>query len=252
MLRDKAVPLYYQIETILRRQILEGEFLPGSNLPSEDMLAESFQVSRITVRQALSLLEQDGLIVRQRGKGTFVSQNARSVESPKLTGQMEDLISMGIKTTTKVLDLSMQEVSERIGDRLRLGKAAKVLRIEKVRMVEEEPFSYVLNYLPPDIGEKITADDLVTKPLLMILEEKLGIRPIEAIQSIEATIADAVVAPLLQVRVGEPLLKAERTVFDEHQRPVEYVWVLYRADKYFFTVKLERRRSRDSVGWKMK
>ena len=76
MLRDKAIPLYYQLETILRRKILSGDYKPETPLPSEDMLAEEYQVSRITVRQALSSLEQDGLVLRQRGKGTFVSEKA--------------------------------------------------------------------------------------------------------------------------------------------------------------------------------
>ena len=74
MLRDKAIPLYYQLETILRRKILSGDYKPDTPLPSEDMLAEEYQVSRITVRQALASLEQDGLVLRQRGKGTFVSE----------------------------------------------------------------------------------------------------------------------------------------------------------------------------------
>jgi GntR family transcriptional regulator len=84
----------------------------------------------------------------------------------------------------------------------------------------------------------------------MVLEENLGIRPDEADQTIEATIADAHVAPLLDVRVGDPLLKVERTVFDVKNRPVECVFVLYRSDKYFFNVKLKRTRSKNSIGWR--
>ena len=109
--------------------------------------------------------------------------------------------------------------------------------------------SYVINYLPPHIGEKIKVEDLRIKPLLMVLEENLGIRVNEADQTIEATVADAHVASLLEIRVGDPLLKVERTVYDGKGKPVEYVSVLYRADKYLFKVKLRRKRSRHSVGW---
>ena len=115
--------------------------------------------------------------------------------------------------------------------------------------MEGSPFSYVLNYLPPDIGQKIKKEDLIAKPLLMILEDDLGIKATEAVQSIEATIADTHVASLLGIRVGDPLLKGERTVFDVNHKPVEYVSVLYRADKYFYTVSLKRKRSKNSVGW---
>lgn len=250
MLKDKAIPLYYQIETILRRKILSGELQPLTSIPTEDALAQEFDVSRITIRQALGLLEKDGLVIRQRGKGTFVSEGAKAYESAKLTGSMEDLILMGVQTSTKILDFSWIEAPQNVKERLGLGEASQVLRIEKIRLVENNPFSYVINYLPQKIGQKIKPEDLTAKPLLMVLEENLGIRPDEADQTVEATIADAHVAPLLEIRVGDPLLKVQRTVFDVKNRPVECVFVLYRADKYFFNVKLKRTRSKNSIGWR--
>ena len=81
-------------------------------------------------------------------------------------------------------------------------------------------------------------------------DSAVGIKVSQAIQTIEATIADAEIAPLLDARVGEPLLKAERIVFDKKKKPIEYVFTLYRADKYCFTVKLDRKRSKEFVGWK--
>ena len=249
MLKNEAIPLYYQLETILRKRISSGELARGDRLPSEEALAKEYSLSRITVRQALSSLESDGLIVRKRGKGTFVSKKHTYLESPKFTGFIEDLISMGIRTTSKILDISMVEGPQNIQEHLELEVGTQLFRIEKIRLVEGSPFSYVLNYLPPDIGQKIKKEDLTAKPLLMILEDDLGIKTTEAVQSIEATIADTHVAPLLGIRVGDPLLKVERTVFDVNHKPVEYVSVLYRADKYFYTVNLKRKRSRNSVGW---
>ena len=250
MLKKEAIPLYYQLETILRKRISSGELARGDLLPSEEALAKEYNLSRITVRQALSSLESDGLIVRKRGKGTFVSKKHTYLESPKFTGFIEDLISMGIRTKSKILDISMVEGPQTIQEHLELEVGTQLFRIEKIRLVEGSPFSYVLNYLPPDIGQKIMTEDLIVKPLLMILEDDLGIKATEAVQSIEATISDTHVAPLLGIRVGDPLLKVERTVFDVNHKPVEYVSVLYRADKYFYTVNLRRKRSDSSVGWK--
>lgn len=250
MLRDKAIPLYYQISTVLRQKILSGELPPGSAFPSEESLAEEYEVSRITIRQALSLLDQEGLILRQRGRGTFVAERAGGPPSPKWTGSIEDLILMGIQTTTRTLEFGETEAPERIRERLELPPKSRILRIEKIRLVEGGAFSHVVNYLPASIGAKIRKADLAVKPLLMILEEDLKIPAAEATQTVEATIADSAVASLLEVRVGDPLLKVERTVFDRHGRPVEAVDVLYRADKYFFTVNLKRQRSQNSVGWK--
>jgi GntR family transcriptional regulator len=143
----------------------------------------------------------------------------------------------------------MVEGPQTIQEHLELEVGTKLFRIEKIRLVQGSPFSYVLNYLPPDIGQKIKTDDLIAKPLLMILEDDLGIKAAEAVQSIAATIADTHVADLLGIRVGDPLLKGERTVFDVNHKPVEYVSVLYRADKYFYTVNLKRKRSKNFAGW---
>jgi GntR family transcriptional regulator len=249
MLKDKGIPLYYQVETVLRNKIFSGELPPTFTLPSEDALAEEYQVSRITIRQALSLLEKDGLVIRKRGKGTFVSEGVAIPESPKWNGSIEDLILMGIKTKTEVLEMSNLDPPEMVRERLKLTRGAQVLRIEKIRSVEQSPFSYVLNYLPSGIGKDIHSEDLTLKPLLMILEENLGLVAARAEQTVEATIADSRVASLLDIRVGDPLLKVERVVYDPHRRPIEYVSVLYRADKYFFTVKLKRKRSKQSMGW---
>lgn len=248
MLRDKAIPLYYQLETILRNKILSGDYAPEAALPSEDALAEEYRVSRITVRQALSALEQDGLVLRRRGKGTFVSAEARAMGLPRYTGSIEDLMLMGLRTATEVLDTAWIDPPEPIRERLRSG-GDKVLRIEKVRSLEGRPFSYILNYLPPAVGARLPLELVKTKPMLMILEEDLGIRLSEADQAVQATIADAAIAARLDLRVGDPLLNSERVVYDVHKQPVEYVSSLYRADKYAFTMKLKRRRSSRSARW---
>ncbi len=249
MLVDKGIPLYYQLETILRKRILSREFSADVPLPSEELIGKEYEVSRITVRRALSALEQEGLISRKRGKGTFVSEKTRSLESPRLSGSIEDIISIGIKTKTKVIDISWVEAPENVKERLNLQTQDQTLRIEKVRLIKGTSFSHVFNYLPPEIGKNIPSDKLTEKPLLMILEDDLDIKTDTAIQTIEATIADAQVAALLGIRFGESLLKVERTVFDVKQKPVEYVSILYRADKYFYTVYLKRERSKNSVGW---
>ena len=240
MLTDKIIPLYYQLDTIFRRKILSGEFAAGASLPSEDAIGEEYGVSRITVRQALSSLEKDGLIIRKRGKGTFVSAKPPIIEPAKLTGSIEDLISIAMRSTTKIIDFSLTQVAKKVTDSLGLPERTEVVRIERVQSSKGSPFSYVLNYLPPTIGQKIQPDDLLTKPLLKILQDDLSIDLTEATQRIEAAIADSYIAPLLKIRVGDPLLKIERTVFDSGHKAVEHVSVLYRADRYFYAVRLER------------
>ncbi len=249
MLRNKAIPLYYQLETILRQKIISGDFAPNSPLPGEEMLATNYQVSRITVRQALSALEKEDYVVRKQGKGTFVSDKINTLDMPRFSGSIEDLILMGKVTDTKVLSTRWIDPPKRIKERLDVKDSQKVLRIEKVRQIKGCPFSHVYNYLPHDIGKKLPTEMATSKPMLIILEDELGIRPVEADQSVKATIADSEVALLLEIRVGDPLLKTERTVYDRRKKPVEYVSALYRADQYAYTMKLKRNRTRESVVW---
>jgi GntR family transcriptional regulator len=171
------------------------------------------------------------------------------VESPRSSGFIEDIIAMGHKTRVKILHMGMVEAHGVVQERLQLDPAAPVLRIEKVRLLDGRPFSHVVNHLPEKIGLRIRSMDLTERPLLSILEEDLRIRAWEAIQSIEATVAGPDVAGHLEVRTGDPLLRVERTVFDPKGKPMEHVWVLYRADMYHFTVRLRRKKSRSSYGW---
>ena len=245
---DKAIPLYYQLETILRKKIVSGDYATEAPLPSEDAIADEYRVSRITVRQALASLEKEGLVVRLRGKGTFVSKEIQGIERPRFTGTIEDLILMGLRTSTQVLDWTWIDPPEHIRKRLKL-EVGKVLRIEKMRRIEGAPFSHVLNYLPPAVGEKIQIETVKTKPMLMIIEEDLGFRLSEAYQTVQASIADPEIAALLEIRVGDPLLRSERTVYDVKLHPVEYVTSLYRADKYAFSMKLKRKKTNAISKW---
>ena len=117
-----------------------------------------------------------------------------------------------------------------------------------MRTMEKDPLSYVINHLSFRIGEKIRMEMVKVKPLLMVPQDDLRIRANGADLTIEATVADASVAPLLDIQVDDPLLKVGRTVYDIKGKPEEYVSVLYRADKYFFDGKLKRKRSKGSMG----
>jgi len=144
--KDRSIPLYYQLENILREKIKSGEYRPGDPFPTEDQLVQSYRVSRITVRQALASLEKDRLIIRTRGKGTFVTEEQGYLEPMKLTGMIEDLIAMGIKTKTKIINFNFVHPQRKILKNLKLKENDKVLWIERVRMIEKTPISYIVNY----------------------------------------------------------------------------------------------------------
>lgn len=247
---NSGVPLYYQIATILREKILSGELSPGDVIPGEETLSLEYEVSRITIRKALADLVTEGFIIRKRGQGTIVREELSYIKPTRFDGSIEALIEQAKSTKVKLLKFESIFPKEDLSKKLCLNKGDMVTKIYKVRYLNDKPFSIIQNYLPQSIGNKINSDDLSEEPLLLILEKKLGIIPNDAIQSVEATVADPEKAKLLDVRVGAPLLMVSRTVYDYEARPIEYILALYRADRYFYSVHLKRYLSNNISEWK--
>lgn len=241
---SSRIPLYYQLENLLREKILSGAFVAGDRLPTESELIREYGVSRITVRQALTALAEEGIIERQQGRGTFVSER-RTRRRPfegtiHLTGSLDELIEMALDTPIKVLEMTRIEADRHEAELLGLQPGEPVYRFKRLRLRDGKPFSLIVNYLPAEIGTRFTNEELSSGSLLRLLETKFGLRLHSARQQITADLADPYVAGLLDTRVGAPLLSIERTVYTDDGRPVEYVHVLYRSDRYNYTVLLTR------------
>ncbi len=242
---SSRVPLYYQLENLLREKITSGFFVAGDRLPTESELTTQYSVSRITVRQALSALADEGLIERRQGRGTFVA--ARRTPQRKsfdgtihLTGSLDELIEMGLETPVKVLAMNRVEADMHEAEILGLKAGEPIYRLKRLRARDGQPYSLIVNYLPAEIGARLTREELGSGALLRLLETKFGLELRDAKQRITAALADPYVAGLLNVRIGSPLLSIERTVFTMDDRPIEYVHTLYRSDLYGYTVYLTR------------
>lgn len=247
--KEHSIPLYYQLENILREKIKSGEYAPGDSFPTEEHLVKSYKVSRITVRQALASLEKDGLITRKRGKGSFVTEKQNQLEPMKLAGMIEDIIAMGVKTKTRIINFDFVHPPKKVIEKLQLNEDVKVLRVERIRLIKGSPVSYTVSYLPPDLAKEISIKDLTIQPILNVLEEKCKVKISRGFQIIEATVADSRIAAFLEVMTGAPLLKIERTVSDKNNRPVEYISILYRSDRYHYSVELIRKGSESKAKW---
>ncbi len=238
------VPLYYQLEHMLREKINSGAFVPGDRLPTESDLIEQYSVSRITVRQALATLADDGLIERRQGRGTFVAERRTRKKTFEgtihLTGSLDELIQMGLNTPVKLLEMNQVKASAHEAEILKVKPGAPIYHLKRLRERDGKPFSLIVNKLPEDIGAQLTREELESGALLQVLETKLGLKLHDARQMIRAELADPYVASLLEVRIGSPLLSIERTVYAEDGRPVEYVYTLYRSDLYSYSVYLTR------------
>ncbi len=246
------LPVYYQIKQTLKGWIVNGEFKPGGKIPSENELADRFNVSRLTVRQALSQLVQEGFLNTRRGEGTFVTHNEKLINSFSLefSGFMDDLFYQVSKVTIKSVRLSRIEASKLVREKLDLEDEEKeVVQIKRVRLLRDKVFSYTINYLPTDIGKRIVEKDLLKKPLLKILEQDLNIEFTEASQIIEASFADQEVAEQLGISPGSPVLYLERVMYTKGKKPVEFVQSSHPGDRYKYVIRLKNVKKRGQGGW---
>lgn len=245
---SSRIPLYYQLENVLREKIASGAFEAGERIPTELELIEQYGVSRITVRQALQALSDEGLIERRQGRGTVVSarksRKKRFTGMIHLTGSLDELIEMGMDTPVKVLEMNRVEADLHEAELLEIKIGTPIYRLKRLRLNEGKPFGLIINYLPEEIGSSLTMAELSSGALLHTMETKLGYQLDNALQQIHAELADPYVAKLLDVRVGTALLSIERTVYTEEQKPVEYVHTLYRSDLYGYSVKLVREKKK--------
>jgi GntR family transcriptional regulator len=233
-------PLYHQVYLILRNKILDRVFAVGDLLPSEDETSQTFGVSRITAKRALNELANEGLVVRERGRGTRVVHTvATTPVRANVEGMLENLMAMGLETEITLLDFDYISPSEHVATLLGCRAGDKVQHAVRVRSLDGEPFSFLVTDVPESVGRSYGRDDLATTPLLTLLE-RTGVVVSRAEQTLSATLADIEVASLLKVELGSPLLRIRRVVFDQNDQPVQYITGLYRPDRYQYRMNLSR------------
>jgi GntR family transcriptional regulator len=234
------IPKYFLIRSILEAR-MERTFSVGDRLPSEAELGKEFEVSRITVQQALALMEQDGLVKRERGRGTFYLGASLRRQDVKPSQLLESLIKSQPDGNARVISTRVIPVSPLVALRLNLEKAAPVIAIERVGTIADQPILYINAYLPLDVGQKLLEDEsLMTRYTLgELVSDRCGIVIGSVVQTIAATLADSTFAKHLGVEIGAPVLEGERTYYDEKGRPVVFSNAFYRADRHRFVVNVD-------------
>lgn len=246
MSERKRVPHWSRIESVLRHQIETGEHKPGGMLPSEPALAEVFGVSRMTIREAIGGLVADGLLRKSQGKGTFVLSREDHEEPPRqVTAYVHDVAindafpALSPDPTNRrprCSHIALTTVQTPPDVRRELDYAEDtIVRVERITTSKARPLAYVLDYLPHEIGDRITRRDLGRAWLTQLVVETLGIPLVEARQTIEATLADGVLAEKLDVGFGSPLLRAERVYIGADNRPLYRATVWHRADRFKYS-----------------
>lgn len=233
--RGSGVPLYAQVAQQVEGAILAGAIEPGERLGNEVVLAKELGVSRPTMRQAIQLLVDKGMLVRKRGVGTQVvhGQVRRSVE---LTSLHDDLSRAGQDPRTTILSLGLVVAEDDVAAELRVPAGTEVWSLQRLRCIGPEPLAIMGNYLPTGVLD-LDSLDLEADGLYAALRGA-GIHLRVARQRIGARRATAAEGTLLGERRGSPLLTMQRTSYDSAGRAVEFGRHAYRPDLYAFELNL--------------
>jgi GntR family transcriptional regulator len=244
-------PLYHQVYLVLRNKILTGEYNIGSQILGELETSEMFGVSRITAKRALNELAEDGFVKRERGRGTrVIYQPPNPPVQASVEGLLENLLTMGLETQVRLQSFEYIKPDNEVMRALQCKADNLVQRAVRVRCLEEKPFSFLTTYVPENIGQSYSRDDLATRPLLSLLERS-GVIVGRAEQTISATLADIEVSAALETELGSPILSIQRIVYDQDEAPVEFIKALYRPDRYQHRMMLSRVGDERSRSWTM-
>lgn len=220
--KTEGVALYVQVRETLRDQIKTGLLKPGEKLPSEEELATHFGVSRMTVRQGISDLTDEGMLYRRRGVGTFVTQFHVERDHNKLTDFFETARVEGFKAKIKLLNREVIPAKLMIAKALALQETEPVIWIRTLRLANNVPVTINEEYIPYKLCPDLLKEDLHSRSAWQILE-KYGYTIKRAVQKIEARAADADVAGLLKIEVDAPVLFKNRVIYAEDGTPVVLV-----------------------------
>lgn len=235
---NSDIPLYAQLVGIIKRHISSGTLAVGDLLPSEAELCRSLDISRNTVRQAIGDLEDEGLVVRKRGKGTFVadpSTNRRGVRYSFTT----EVSSLGKVPSSTLVDFDLIEADSELCRKMELKENTCVYCFTRVRNVDGQPLILETSYYPQFIYPNLTREMVQTHSFYSLLYH-VGITPFSADDSYEAVTLDAQRAALLDVQPGSSAFYHQRRTKTEDGRIYEYTCSYIRGDRVQLDVHMQK------------
>jgi GntR family transcriptional regulator len=241
--RKTGLSLYSHVESLIRNKALRGQFEPGEMLPKEEDLATQLGVSKITIRKALSHLAQEGLIVRLPGKGTFIAEDIPLRKQFILTGGVQEIVQDAARYQVKILGIEKVKVGEtriarEIRNFLHLSNDDNIGLVRRVRLMKGNPIYFIENFIPIEIAQNLTMENLSKKPLLKILKEKIGLVIGRGEMFLEAVPADADIAQIINSQPFDPLILVQLYYWFESGAPLEIVDIFMRPDYFKYKVEI--------------
>lgn len=235
--KNSYIPMYIQIANILRKEIESKKIKTGDSIGAQRELEERFGVSKITIRKAVNILEQEDLVITKQGKGTFVKAIKFEDDLIELQGLSDIITRSGFSPEISIVKIIEKETPEELlSDKLK-GFSEKCFYIERLHTVKDKPIAFVEIYLPYEIGKSLSKEDIEKNTLYTLFQDKLNIELGEGIQTIKACKANKKLAEHLNIDVGEALLNAERIAYDKNNNIVEFIVFYYNFNEYAFKIK---------------
>lgn len=232
--RNSSVALYEQVANLLAAEIASGRRRAFDRLPSEQECMKMLGVSRVTVRQAIGLLEKRGVVEVRQGKGTYVAGPVVQHELEELRGFYDALVTEGLSPTTRLLAFEPQTPPAEVAATLQSGEAPAI-RLKRLYELHGQPFALARAWLPPG-ASRVAWEDAATHPLYSILQKLLGLRVERADVGIIARAVDDEESRLLALPPSSPVLIMERVSYGSDGRALECSCFTIRPENYRFTL----------------
>ncbi|WP_213778018.1 GntR family transcriptional regulator [Caballeronia sp. dw_276] len=241
-MQDHAGPLYRRVKDQLRARMLDGTYAPHAQLPTERALCDMFEVSRITVRQALDELRQEGAVEKVRGRGTFVAAPRAYQNIAALQGFSEAMTPLGHQVTNRLEGFRYLDPDTALRGRLGLEDNARAAEIKRIRILDGARLSFETTYIGEALAQKLTSADLATQDIFKLIEERSAVRIDHANVAVDAMLADEETRTALGLAPCSPVLRVERHVFDTQARPVLFELLHFRSDAFQYRMRIDRER----------
>ena len=236
---NSSIPLHVQIEEQLRVLIKAENFQKGVKLPNEVDLSKQLGISRSTLRQSINKLVYEGLLIRKKGVGTFVIKASINSKAQNWLSFSQEMKALGIEPKNYELHISWVKPNEELCLFFDIKDDTRILKLERLRGNEEYPFVYFISFFNPRIG--LTGNEDFSRPLYEILEQDYNSIAKVSKEEISAISSDSKLSEKLEVKIGDPILKRKRFVYDPGTRPLEWNVGYYKADSFTYTLEFERK-----------
>jgi len=236
--KNSPIPIYLQIAQILRERIRSGEYGVGERIPSEDDILKMYGVSRMTARNAVTQLVNEGLVYRMHGKGAFVARAKLERNLNKLNGFFEDMTELGLRPTSKIIKFVKREPNQKEQHQLNLQKNQEVYFVQRIRYVDDNPIGLQNLVTPVHLVPDLDQVDLAVSSFYSYLNS-IGQNVEKAEQRMEAILAPSI-AKMLGISDTQPFFYFERYSSKSDGTPIEVLESYFRGDFYSYSVTLYR------------